>query len=99
MRAVTLSLLLAACCSSAHAAAALKLDFQKFTLAASVFNLAPQQLRGDSGPANTPGWDSLAHISFVIGLESMFAIRLAPSDVVRMESMDATVALVARLAA
>ena len=64
-----------------------------------MFNLAPGQLRPDSGPSNTPGWDSLAHINFVIGLESMFDIRLQPSDVVRMESMDATVALVKRLRA
>ena len=75
------------------------LQAQIFALAAGLFNLAPGQLRPDSGPSNTPGWDSLAHINFVIGLESMFDIRLQPSDVVRMESMDATVALVKRLRA
>lgn len=73
-----------------------ELDAHIFALAADVFKLAPGQLRRDSGPANTPGWDSLAHINFVIGLEAMFAIRLSPSDVVHMESMEATIALVKR---
>jgi acyl-CoA synthetase (AMP-forming)/AMP-acid ligase II/acyl carrier protein len=74
-------------------------DFQEqiYMLAAQLFNLTPAQLKADSGPANTPGWDSLAHINFVIGLESMFDIQLKPSDVVRMESMDATVQLIKRL--
>ncbi|MFM2088542.1 MAG: hypothetical protein RLZZ237_3411 [Pseudomonadota bacterium] len=73
------------------------LQEQIYTLAAQLFNLPPGQLKADSGPANTPGWDSLAHINFVIGLESMFDIQLKPSDVVRMESMDATVQLIKRL--
>lgn len=69
-----------------------------YALAGELFKLAPGRLTPDSGPANTPGWDSLAHINFVIGLETMFGIRLSPSDVVRMESMDASVQLVQRLA-
>ncbi|WP_426074268.1 AMP-binding protein [Janthinobacterium sp. DSP2-3-3] len=68
-----------------------------FALAASLFNLPTDVLKGDSGPANTPGWDSLAHINFVIGLETLFRVRLSPSDVVHMETMDATVQLIQRL--
>ena len=68
-----------------------------FALAASLFNLPADVLKGDSGPANTPGWDSLAHINFVIGLETLFKVRLSPSDVVHMETMDATVQLIQRL--
>ncbi|MGK5053746.1 AMP-binding protein [Janthinobacterium sp. RB2P8] len=68
-----------------------------FALAASLFNLPAGVLKGDSGPANTPGWDSLAHINFVIGLETLFKIRLSPSDVVHMETMDATMQLIKRL--
>ena len=68
-----------------------------FALAANLFNLPAGMLKGDSGPANTPGWDSLAHINFVIGLETLFKVRLSPSDVVHMETMDATVQLIKRL--
>ncbi|MCX7292682.1 AMP-binding protein [Janthinobacterium sp.] len=68
-----------------------------FALAASLFNLPAGALKADSGPANTPGWDSLAHINFVIGLETLFKVRLSPSDVVHMETMDATVQLIKRL--
>ncbi|MGK5060713.1 AMP-binding protein [Janthinobacterium sp. LB2P49] len=68
-----------------------------FALAADLFNLPAGVLKGDSGPANTPGWDSLAHINFVIGLETLFKIRLNPSDVVHMDSMSATVQLIKRM--
>ncbi|SDA62786.1 MULTISPECIES: AMP-binding protein [unclassified Janthinobacterium] len=68
-----------------------------FALATELFNLPAGVLTGDSGPANTPGWDSLAHINFVIGLETLFKVRLSPSDVVHMETMDATVQLIKRL--
>lgn len=68
-----------------------------FALAAELFNLPAGALKADSGPANTPGWDSLAHINFVIGLETLFKVRLSPSDVVHMETMDATVQLIKRL--
>jgi long-chain acyl-CoA synthetase len=68
-----------------------------FALATELFNLPAGALKADSGPANTPGWDSLAHINFVIGLETLFKVRLSPSDVVHMETMDATVQLIQRL--
>lgn len=71
---------------------------QIFALAAQLFNRPPDVLQGSSGPANTPGWDSLAHINFVIGLETLFKVRLSPSDVVHMDSMEATVQLIKRLA-
>ena len=67
-----------------------------FRLASEIFSLPLARLHDNSGPANTPGWDSLAHINFVIGLETTFGIRLSPSDVVRMESLDATIHLVNR---
>lgn len=70
---------------------------QIHALATDLFNLAPGVLQDHSGPANTPGWDSLAHINFVIGLETLFKVRLNPSDVVHMDSMDATVQLIKRL--
>ena len=68
-----------------------------YALAAELFHLPARALKPESGPANTPGWDSLAHINFVIGLETLFKIRLSPSDVVHMETMDATVRLIQRL--
>lgn len=70
---------------------------QIFSLAAEVFQVAPHTLQDRSGPSNTPGWDSLAHINFVIGLETLFNTRLSPSDVVHMESLNATVQTIHRL--
>jgi len=70
---------------------------QIHALAADLFNLAPGVLQDSSGPANTPGWDSLAHINFVIGLETLFKLRLSPSDVVHMDSMNAAVQLIKRM--
>lgn len=71
---------------------------QVFALAAELFQVAPHTLQDSSGPANTPGWDSLAHINFVIGLETLFNVRLSPTDVVHMESLGATVHMINRLA-
>jgi long-chain acyl-CoA synthetase len=70
---------------------------QIHALAAELFHVPVHTLQDNSGPANTPGWDSLAHINFVIGLETMFKIRLSPSDVVHMETLCATVQLIQRL--
>ncbi|MET0323030.1 MAG: AMP-binding protein, partial [Duganella sp.] len=70
---------------------------QIFALAADLFQVSPDTLQDSSGPANTPGWDSLAHINFVIGLETLFSVRLSPSDVVHMETLSATVHLIQRL--
>jgi long-chain acyl-CoA synthetase len=71
---------------------------QIFALAAELFQVPLHSLQDSSGPANTPGWDSLAHINFVIGLETLFKLRLSPSDVVHMESLGATVQMINRLA-
>jgi long-chain acyl-CoA synthetase len=69
---------------------------QVFALAAELFRLPVDQLSLASGPANTDGWDSLAHINFVIGIETRFGIRLGATDVVRMETLDATIELIKR---
>ncbi|OFA09106.1 AMP-binding protein [Duganella phyllosphaerae] len=82
----------------AGAAASRDWRAQVFSLAAELFHVAPDALQDSSGPANTPGWDSLAHINFVIGLEARFGIRLSPTDVVHMESLGATVQMIERLA-
>lgn len=70
-----------------------------FALASDLFRVPAHHLSLASGPANTAGWDSLAHINFVIGIETGFGIRLSASDVVRMESLDATIELIKRHAA
>ncbi len=70
-----------------------------FALASDLFRVPAHHLSLASGPANTAGWDSLAHINFVIAIEAGFGIRLSASDVVRMESLDATIELIKRHAA
>lgn len=55
--------------------------------AAASFKAEPSELSPHSTPADLPGWDSLAHLQFVVALEEAFKIRLAPTDIVRIESI------------
>lgn len=67
-----------------------------FALASELFRVPADRLSMASGPANTDGWDSLAHINFVVAIETSFGIRLSASNVVSMESLEATIDLIKR---
>jgi long-chain acyl-CoA synthetase len=58
-----------------------------FAIAACCFNAPPGSLVPSAHPGNTPGWDSLAHLLFVVELEEAFGIRLAPRDIMRIASL------------
>jgi long-chain acyl-CoA synthetase len=57
------------------------------SIAASCFKTSPQLLSSSSTQDNTPGWDSLGHLEFVVALESAFRIRLTPADIMKLTSL------------
>jgi long-chain acyl-CoA synthetase len=63
------------------------LDAQVFRTAAATFHVRPDSLTGDSSSETTKGWTSLAHVEFIIALESRFKVRLGPRDVMRIQTL------------
>ncbi|CAG1017307.1 hypothetical protein BURC_01950, partial [Burkholderiaceae bacterium] len=55
--------------------------------ASAVFKSPVKELSERSTTADVAGWDSLAHLQFVVALEEAFDIRLDPSDIIRIESI------------
>lgn len=63
------------------------LEERVLSIAAHVFRLHVDDLSLESGIANTPGWDSLAHMSLVVEIEKAFSMRLSPREIMRVESL------------
>ncbi len=55
--------------------------------AAASFKTDASELSSYSTPQEIAGWDSLAHLQFVVALEEAFQIRLEPADIVRIASI------------
>ncbi|HBG47469.1 MAG TPA: hypothetical protein DDW94_10860 [Deltaproteobacteria bacterium] len=55
--------------------------------AASTFKAPVHELSEYSTAADVAGWDSLAHLQFVVALEEAFDIRLESADIIRIESI------------
>lgn len=53
---------------------------QVFELAERIFKTPQGELSLDSEPESTEGWNSLAHMDFLVALESHFEIQIAPDD-------------------
>ena len=58
-----------------------------FDLAAQSFNTPLSELSVDSEPESTAGWSSLAHMDFLLALESAFGIKLAPGDMLEIVTL------------
>jgi acyl carrier protein len=76
---------------------------QDATVEARVMSLARQAFRGHagelglaSGPDNTMGWDSLAHIEFIAALDDHFGIELGEREIVALTHLGAAVEVVGR---
>jgi long-chain acyl-CoA synthetase len=68
--------------------------------AAACFRLPLAMLDPGTCSESCPGWDSLAHLGFVAGLETRFGIRLEPEDIVAISTLgDAVRVVAAHLAA
>lgn len=55
--------------------------------AALCFRVARSGLSIDASQNATPGWDSLAHLEFIVALEHEFGIRLTSADIIRIASL------------
>lgn len=64
-------------------------------LAARVFAAPVETLGPDCGPHDTPGWDSFAHLQFVVALEHSFGVRLSTRDVLRIATLGDAQAILA----
>lgn len=64
------------------------LETRVLAIAASVFRIEQDELSSLSSPENTPGWDSLAHMNFIIGLEKGLGITLSARDIMQIENIE-----------
>ncbi|MEH6604218.1 MAG: AMP-binding protein [Pseudomonadales bacterium] len=66
---------------------------QAHQIAAAVFRISITDVSDTSTPENTPGWDSLAHMTFIIELERGFNITLSTRDIMQIDSIGRAVAV------
>lgn len=64
------------------------------SLASRTFHVPLGTLQDDDGPNRTPGWDSFAHLAFIVGLESAFGVRLSNAEVLEIRSLGSAEQLV-----
>ena len=57
-------------------------------IAADIFKVPVQKLSPASSPENTPGWDSLGHMSLVSAVEKNFKVKLSMKDIMKMERLE-----------
>jgi long-chain acyl-CoA synthetase len=68
------------------------------TVGASTFKTDVGSLSLESNATSTAGWNSLAHVEFLLALETEFDVRLAPRDVMTIVTLgDAVRVLAAKL--
>ncbi len=58
-----------------------------YTLAAETLRVPRRSLTAHSAPGDTAGWDSFAHLTFVIRLEASFGIRLTAKQVMEIRCL------------
>lgn len=56
-------------------------------IAAGAFRTSPDQLTLDASPDDVFGWDSMAHMEFVVALEQEFGVFLSPSVVIGIDRL------------
>jgi len=56
-------------------------------LVASVLNVPASALDAQSGPANQPAWDSLAHVTIVAAVEGSYGISLTMSEILAIKNI------------
>ena len=65
-------------------------------LVASVLNVPVSTLDAQSGPANQPAWDSLAHITIVAAVESSYGISLTMPEILAIKNIGDLAAVLKR---
>jgi acyl carrier protein len=59
------------------------------TIAADVFQVAPQDLTPDSAPAVVSAWDSVQHLNLLLALEERFGLQFEPEEIDGMKNLGA----------
>jgi long-chain acyl-CoA synthetase len=67
-------------------------------IAARTFKTSAETLSLRSDSENTKGWNSLAHVEFLLGLEQEFGLRMSPQDIMKIRSLGDAVTIVAHRA-
>lgn len=57
------------------------------SIAAACFNTAPENLSPQSAPESTEGWDSLAHVNFIVAIEDSFGVKFSPRQIMMLETL------------
>jgi long-chain acyl-CoA synthetase len=70
------------------------IEMRLLDLAANCFKVDRARLSLSSTPHDITGWDSLAHMEFVVALETAFGKRLSARDVVALDRLDKALALI-----
>ncbi len=59
------------------------------SIAADVFEVAPQDLSADSAPAHVSAWDSIRHLNLLLALEERFGLQFEPEEIDQMKDLRA----------
>lgn len=63
------------------------IENQVISIAADIFHCEFEALTPNSGIADTPGWDSLAHINLVIEVESALKIKMTTVEIMQIDTL------------
>ena len=65
-------------------------------IAASCFRIAAEKVTLHMTPNDISGWDSLAHMELVAGIEEEFGITLTPREIMTLDCLEKVLALIER---
>jgi acyl carrier protein len=60
---------------------------QLIELVSDIINIPANDLTMDSGPANQPAWDSLAHVTIVSAVEETYGINLTMPEILGIKTI------------
>lgn len=72
------------------------LESRLFRTAAAIFKAPVAELSLDSNADNTKGWNSLAHVEFLLTLEKEFGFRMTPQAIMTIQSLKDAIDVVRR---
>jgi acyl carrier protein len=60
---------------------------QLIELVAAIINVPSEELTAQSGPANLPSWDSLAHIGIIAAAEQTYQLQLTTAEILSIKTI------------
>jgi acyl carrier protein len=57
------------------------------TVAADIFQVAPEKINEASTPEQIEGWDSVQHLNLILALETQFNVEFEPEEIEQMKSI------------